>query len=181
MCEVLQIFLSLRYRRSSHANTTPASSPCSASGWLSSPYACRLSAASFCHRYDFLVCLIGTDLTFSNFLNFYSSLGIDHDPPCSLCSHDLCLFLFLCFISQTITWPREVISYYDLFNFGVLLFYRRISTLIFFHFLHNPTAPILPVYVDQQRPHLEKDTTWPRGVVVRKVPTVPRRTCVAPD
>ena len=40
---------------------------------------------------------IGTDLTFSNFLNFYSSLGIDHDPPCSLCSHDLCLFPFLMF------------------------------------------------------------------------------------
>ena len=35
----------------------------------------------------------GTDLLFSNFLNFYSSLGIDHDPPCSLCSHDLWLFL----------------------------------------------------------------------------------------
>ena len=33
-----------------------------------------------CHRYDFLVRLYGTDLIFSNFLNFYSSLGIDHDP-----------------------------------------------------------------------------------------------------
>ena len=33
--------------------------------------------------------VFGTDLLFSNFLNFYSSLGIDHDPPCSLCSHDL--------------------------------------------------------------------------------------------
>ena len=38
---------------------------------------------------------IGTDLTFSNFLNFYSSLGIDHDPPCSLC-----LFLSLMFHSS---------------------------------------------------------------------------------
>ena len=44
---------------------------------------------------------IGTDLTFSNFLNFI--FGIDHDPPCSLCSHDLC------FILHMITWPREVI------------------------------------------------------------------------
>ena len=41
-----------------------------------------------CHRYDFLVCLNGTDLLFSNFFYYYSSLGIDHDPPCSLCSHD---------------------------------------------------------------------------------------------
>ena len=62
-----------------------------------------------CHRYDFSVRNIGMDLVFSNFLNFYSSLGIDHDPPCSLCSHDLCLFLFSCFILHTITWPREVI------------------------------------------------------------------------
>ena len=53
-----------------------------------------------CHRYDFLVRLHGTDLTFSNFLNFYSSLGIDHDPPCSLCSHDLCLFISLMFHSS---------------------------------------------------------------------------------
>ena len=40
-------------------------------------------------------------LTFlSNFLNFYSSFGIDHDPPCSPRSHDLCLFLSLMFISS---------------------------------------------------------------------------------
>ena len=43
-------------------------------------------------------------------------------------------------------------------TFGVLL-YGRIPTLILFHFLHNPTTPILPVNVDQRRPHLKKDTT----------------------
>ena len=50
--------------------------------------------------------VFGTDLTFSNFLNCYFSLGIDHDPPCS---HDLCLCSFIiCFILHAITWPREV-------------------------------------------------------------------------
>ena len=63
---------------------------------------------------------------------------------------------------------------------GVLL-YGRISTLIFFCFLHNPTTPILPVYVNQRRPHLEKDTTRSRSVVIRKVSTVPRRTRITPD
>ena len=51
-----------------------------------------------CHCYDFLVC-------FRNGLNFFKllfSLGIDHDPPCFLCSHDLCLFPFLCFILHMI-------------------------------------------------------------------------------
>ena len=40
----------------------------------------RLRINECCHRHDFLVRLIGTDLLFLNFLNFYSSLGIDHDP-----------------------------------------------------------------------------------------------------
>ena len=43
---------------------------------------------------------------------------------------------------------EKSISYYDLFDFGVL-FYGRIPTLIFFYFLHNPTTPKLPVYVNQ--------------------------------
>ena len=53
--------------------------------------------------------VFGTDLLFFELFKLYSSFGIDHDPPCSLCSHDLCLFLFLCFIFHTIIWPREVI------------------------------------------------------------------------
>ena len=39
-------------------------------------------------------------LTFFELFKLYSSLGIDHDPPCSLCSHDLCLSLFLMFHSS---------------------------------------------------------------------------------
>ena len=33
-------------------------------------------------------------------------------------------------------------------TFGVLL-YGRTPTLIFFYFLHNPTTPKLPIYVNQ--------------------------------
>ena len=121
-------------------------------------------------------------LTFFELFKLYSSLGIDHDPPCFLCSHDLCLFLFHYVSSFTRSHGQEKsLSYYDLFDFGVLLFYGRILTLIFFYFLHYPTTPILPVHVDQRRPHLKEDTTRSRSVVIRKVPTVPRRTLVAPD
>ena len=45
---------------------------------------------------------------FLNFLNFYSSLGIDHDPH-DLYVHMTYVYSFsLCFILHTITWPREV-------------------------------------------------------------------------
>ena len=134
-----------------------------------------------CHRHDFLVRYIRMDLTFSNFLNFYSSLGIDHDPPCFLCSHNLCLFPFLMFHSSHDHVAKR--SHYRImifFDFGVLLIYRRIYTLISFYLLHDPTTPILPVYVDQRRPHLEKDATQTRGMIIWKIPTVPRRTPVGP-
>ena len=139
----------------------------------------RARASDPCHRYDFLVCLFGTDLLFFKLL-FFFSFGIDHDPPCSLCSHDLCLFPFLMFFFTQSHGQEKSLLYYDLFDFGVL-FSGCIPTLIFFHFLHNPTTPILPVYVDQRRPHLEKDTSCTRGVIQRKIPTVPRRTPVTPD
>ena len=110
------------------------------------------------------------------------SLGIDHDPPCSLCSHDLCLFLFLCFILHTDHVAKR--SHYRIMifymTFGVLL-YGRILTLIFLYFLHNPTTPILAIDVDQRRTHLEKDTTRPRGMVIRQISAVPRRTFITPD
>ena len=57
--------------------------------------------------------VFGTDLTFLNFLNFYSSLGIDHDPPCSLCSHDLCSLMFHSF--TRLRGQEKSQSYYDLF------------------------------------------------------------------
>ena len=67
------------------------------------------------------------------------------------------------------------------FYFGVLLIYGCTTTFVLFYFLQNPTTPILPVYVDQRRPHLKEDTTWPRGVIIRKNVTVPGRTLFTPD
>ena len=53
--------------------------------------------------------IFGMGLTFSsNFLNFIFTWDWSW-PPMFLCSHDLCLFLFLCFILHMIIWPREVI------------------------------------------------------------------------
>ena len=122
---------------------------------------------------------IRNGLNFFELFNFYFSLEIDHNPPCSLYSHDS---YFLSYVSFTRSLDQEKsISYYDLFNFGVLPIYGRIPTLIFFYLLHNPTTPILPIYVDQRRPYLEKDTTQTRGMVIQEISTVPRRTLVAPD
>ena len=131
-----------------------------------------------CHRYDFLV-RIWNGLTFFELFKLYFHLGLITTP------HDFYVhmtyvysFSHVSFFTQSYGQEKSL-SYYDLFNFGVLS-YGCIHTLIFFYFLHNPTTPILPVYVNQQRPHLEKDTTRPRGMVIRKIPTVPRRTIVAP-
>ena len=57
---------------------------------------------------DLVVIVMTFWYVFRNGLNFFElfslfSFGIDHDPPCSLCSHDLC------FTIHMITWPREVI------------------------------------------------------------------------
>ena len=53
--------------------------------------------------------LFGTDLTFSNFLNFYFHLGLITTPHV-LYVHMTYVYSFsLCFILHTITWPREVI------------------------------------------------------------------------
>ena len=123
----------------------------------------------------------GTDLIFSNFyISFY--LGLITTPHVLYVHMTYEQFLFLCFIPHTITWPREVINRIIIFfmTFGVLL-YGRTPTLILFYILHNPTTPILPVYFEQRRSHLEKDTTRPRSMVIRKISTIPRRTLVAPD
>ena len=127
--------------------------------------------------------VFGTDLTF--FFETFKLLffiGIDHDPPCFLCSHDLCLFTSLMFHSSHDPMTKRSHHRIMIFcDFRVQLFYGRITTLILFYFLHNPTTPILPIYVDQRRTYLEKDTTRTRSVVIRKIPTVLRRTLVAPD
>ena len=118
---------------------------------------------------------------FLNFLNFYFHLGLIMTPHV-LYVHVTYVYSFLYVSPFTRCYGQEKSpSYYDLFDFGVLLIYGRTLTLISFHLFHNSTTPILPIYVDQRRPYLEKDTTWPRGMVVRQIPTVPRRTRVTPD
>ena len=112
-----------------------------------------------CHHYDFLVRLWNGLNFFQTFIISFS-LGIDHDPYV-LYDHMTYVYSFSYISFFTRSHGQEKsLSYYDLFNFGVL-FYGRIPTLIFFYFLHKPTTPILPVYVDQRWPHLEKDTTRP--------------------
>ena len=124
--------------------------------------------------------VFGTDLTFSNFLNFYFHLGLITTPHV-LYVHMTYVYSFLHASFFTRSYGQEKsLSYYDLFDFGVLI-YGRILTLVPFYFLHNPTTPILTIDVNQRRTHLEKDTTRSRGVVIRQVATVPRRTLLAPD
>ena len=120
-------------------------------------------------------------LSFLNFLNFYFHLGLITTPHV-LYVHMTYVYSFSHVLFFTRSHGQEKsLSYYDLLHdFGVL-FYGHIPTLIFFYFLHNPTTPILPVYVDQQRPYLEKDTSWTSRMVQRKVSRVLRRTFFAPD
>ena len=91
--------------------------------------------------------VFGTDLYF---LNFYSSLGIDHDPHVIYVHMTYVQILFFYVSLFTRSHGQEKsLSYYDLLeDFGVLL-YGCILTLILFHFFYNSTTPILPVYVDQ--------------------------------
>ena len=127
----------------------------------------------------FLVTYFRMDLYFLNFF-FYFLSGLIMTPMFFM----LTWLMFIPFpYVSFFTWSHgqeKSLSYYDLFNFGVL-FYGCTPTLIFFYLLHNPTTPILPVYVNQQQPHLKKDPTRTRRVVIWKIMTVPRRTCLTPD
>ena len=99
-------------------------------------------------------------LTFFELFKFYSSLGIDHDPHV-LYVHMTYVYSFSHVSFFTISHGQEKsLSYYDLFDFGVL-HYGRILTLILFYIFHDSTTPILAVYVDQRRTYLEKDPTRP--------------------
>ena len=86
-------------------------------------------------------------LTFFELFNFIFHLGLIMTPHV-LYVHMTYVYSFshVSFFTRS-HGQEKSLSYYDLFDFGVL-FYGRIPTLIFFYFLHNPTTPILPVYVD---------------------------------
>ena len=125
--------------------------------------------------------VFGTDLTFFELFELYFHLGLITTPHV-LYVHMTYVYSFsLCFILHTMLWPREVIRRIMIFSTSeYILFYGRLPTLIFFFLLREPTTPILPVYVVQRRPHLEKDTTRTRGMVIRQLPTVPGRTSFGP-
>ena len=93
---------------------------------------------------------IGTDLLFLNFLNFILHLGLITTPHVLYVhmTYVYSLFSYVSHFTQSHGQEKSLL-YYDLFDFGVLL-YGRIPTLIsFFHVFYNPTTPILPVYVNQ--------------------------------
>ena len=122
-------------------------------------------------------------LNFFELFKFYSSFGIDHDPHVFYDHMTYVYFLSLCFFlsSHDVMAKRSHSSYYDLFDFGVLLIYGRTLTLTIF-FLHNDTTtPILAIEVLVIRTHLKKDPTRTRRVAIRKIPTVRRRTVFGPD
>ena len=100
-----------------------------------------------CHCYDFSGMFYGTDLTFFKLFILFS-LWIGHDPHVPY-DHMTYVYSFLHVSLFTRSHGQEKsLSYYDLlYDFGVL-FYGRIPTLIFFHFLHDPTTPILPVEIE---------------------------------
>ena len=135
-----------------------------------------------CHRYDFLVCLFGTDLPLFELFKLYFHLGLITTPHAFYVHMTYVNSLFLMFHSSRDHMTKR--SHYRIMIFSTLeygLFYGRTPTLIFFYFLRNPTTPILSVYVDQRRPHLEKDTTRTGSMIVWEIPTVPGRTLITPD
>ena len=124
---------------------------------------------------------IGTDLIFSNFLTFILHLGLITTP------HVLYVHMTYVYSLSHVSFftrshgQEKSLSYYDLlYDFGVLL-YGRTPTLISFCLLHVPSTPILPIDIYQQWSHLEKNTAWTSGVIIRKVSTIPRRTFFTPD
>ena len=99
-----------------------------------------------------------TDLTFLNFLNFYFHLGLITTPHVFYV-HMTYVYSLLMFHSSHDHMAKR--SHYCIMIFltSELLLYRRVPTLILFLLFHNSTTPILPVYVQQRWPHLEKDTS----------------------
>ena len=100
------------------------------------------------------------ELTFLELFKLLFSFGIDHDPYV-LYVHMTYVYFFsyVSFFTRSHGQEKSSSHYDLLYDFRVLL-YGRIPTLVLFFLLpHDTTTPILPVYIDQRRPHLEEDTT----------------------
>ena len=99
--------------------------------------------------------VFGTDLTFFELFKLYFHLGLIMTPHVF---YDLCLFPFSYVLSFTRSHGQEKsLSYYDLFNFGVLLIYGCISTLISFFLLLHHLTPILTIKILVIRADLKKN------------------------
>ena len=122
--------------------------------------------------------VFGTDLTFFELFKLY--LGLITTPHVS-CVHMIYVYPFFTFHSSHGHMAKKSHHHIMIFYDFRVLFYGRTPTLILFHFLHNPTTPILPIYVNVRRPHLQKNTTESRSVIQWKITRVPRRTFTSPD
>ena len=87
-------------------------------------------------------------------------------------------FSYASFFTQSYGQEKSL-SYYDLFDFGVLL-YGRTPTLISFYLFNHPT-PILAIDVLIVGPHLEKYVRRPRRMEKRKIPGIWWRTMFSPN
>ena len=91
---------------------------------------------------------------FSNFFKLYF-LGIDHDPPCSLCSHDLCLFLFLMFHSSHDHMAKRS-------HYRIMIFCGLRSSILRTH-PHPHSLPLPPQLHHPYTHHLGPRNTDPPG------------------
>ena len=133
-----------------------------------------------CHHYDFLVCLCRMDLTFFNFLNFIFTWDWSRPPMFSMFTWLMFIpFSYVSHFTQSHGQEKSLL-YYDLFDFGVLL-YGRIPTLIFFfHFFYTPT-PILTIQVLIIQANLKKSIRRPWCIEKRKIPRIWWRTLFGPN
>ena len=86
------------------------------------------------------------DLVFLKLFKLYFHLGLIMTPHV-LYVHMTCVYSLFSMFSHSHDHMAKR-SYYHIMifsDFGVLLFYGRIPTLISFYFLHNLTTPILPI------------------------------------
>ena len=122
--------------------------------------------------------MIETDLYFLNFLNF--PFGIDHDPHVLYVhmTYDYSSYSYVSHFTQS-HGQEKSLSYYDLFNFRVLLYGHTPTLISFIHFLYTPTS-ILTIDVFIIGVDLKEYVRWPRCMEKGKILTVQRRTTFSP-
>ena len=125
--------------------------------------------------------VFGTDFNFFELFILFS-LGIDHDPHVLYVHMTYVYSIFLMFHSSHDHMAKR--SHYRImifFDFGVLLIYGRIPTLVFSFFLLPHTTPILAIDVLVIRTDLEKDSPRTRRMEIWQIPAIWRWTMFGPD